>query len=67
MQHFLRFNSLLFGIPSGDFQHTNCSVDFVLPQLLVSDKFVFISKQILRACILSEQVVVLKIIPTYLL
>ena len=31
MHHFLRSNSLLFGIPTGDFQHTNCSMDVVLP------------------------------------
>ena len=30
---------LLFGIPSGDFQRTNCSVDVGLPRQLASDYY----------------------------
>ena len=31
MQHFVQSNNLLFGISSGDFQLTNCSVDVICP------------------------------------
>ena len=54
---------MLFGIPSGDFQHKICSVDVVLLPIdrLPVIRVVLISKQILRARVFSEQVVVLKI------
>ena len=61
---FFVIHCLLFGILSGNFQHTNCSVN-VLPdrEPVITIRVVFISKQILRSRALSEQVVVLKIMP----
>ena len=59
----IHYRYFLFGIPSGDFLQTNCSVD--VPVIRVA----FISKQIpvLRFHVLSAQIVVLKIILTYLM
>ena len=63
MQCLLWSNSLLFGIPSGDFQHKNCSVDVVLlspvPRLLaVVGVVLSYFKHILRVRLFSEQVVI---------
>ena len=60
----LRFNSLLFGIISGDFQLTKCLVDVICPLdhlPVIRVVFFFISKQILQASVFSKQVVDLQI------
>ena len=51
---------MLFGIPSGDFEHKNCSMNVVLPPRPLAEPVigvVLISKQILRVRLFLEKVV----------